>query len=52
MYQWCQIMIQEGGGRVGCFFSKELLEEWRHVLVVIEEYPYAGMNYHGDLEMP
>ena len=46
------MMIREGGGRVGHFFTKELLEQWRQLPVVIEEYPYAGMNYHGDPEMP
>ena len=28
MYRWCQMMIQEGGDRVGLFFTKELLEQW------------------------
>ena len=46
------MMIQEGGSRVGRFFTEELLDQWRQLLVVIEEYPYVGMNYHGDLEMP
>ena len=46
------MMIREGGGRVGCFFTEELLEKWRQLTVVIEEYPYADMDYHGDLEMP
>ena len=50
--RWCQMMVQEGGGKVGRFFTKELLEKWCQLPVVIEEYPYASMNYHGDLEMP
>ena len=37
---------------MGQFFTEELLEQWRQLLVVIEEYPYVGMNYHGDPEMP
>ena len=52
MHKWCQMILREGGGRVGCFFTEELLEQWCWLLVVIEEYPYVGMNYHGDLEMP
>ena len=52
MRRWCQMMVREGGGRVGCFFTKDLLEQWWKLLVVIEEYPYAGMDYHGDPEMP
>ena len=46
------MMVQEGGGRVGCFFTEELLEQWHQLPVLIEEYSYVGMNYHGDLEMP
>ena len=51
MYRWCQMMIREGGGRVGHFFIEELLEQWLQLPVVIEEYAYAGMDYHGDPEM-
>ena len=46
------MMIREGGGRVCYFFTEDLLEKWCHILIVIEEYLYVGMNYHGDLEMP
>ena len=46
------MMVREGGGRVGRFFTKELLKQWRKLPVVIEKYPYAGMDYHGDREMP
>ena len=44
MYRWCQMMIREGGGRVGRFFTEKLLEQWLQLPVVIEEYPYAGMD--------
>ena len=50
MYRWCQMMIHDGGGRVGCFFI-ELLEQWLQLPMVIEEYPYASMDFQGDLEM-
>ena len=46
------MMIREGGGRVGCFFTEELLDQWRQLLVVIKEYQYVGMDYHGDPDMP
>ena len=46
------MMIREGAGRVGRFFTKELLEQWRQLPIVIEEYPYAGMDYQGDPGMP
>ena len=46
------MMIRESNDRVGCFFTEELLEQWLHLPVVIEEYPYAGMDFQGDPEMP
>ena len=52
MRRRCQMMVREGGGRVGCFFTEEFLEQWHQLPVVIEEYPYVGMDYHGDPEMP
>ena len=51
MYRWCQMMIHEGGGRVGQFFTEELLEQWLQLPVLIEEYPHAGMDFEGDPEM-
>ena len=46
------MMVREGGGRVGRFFTEELLEQWQKLPVVIEEYPYVAMDYRGDPEMP
>ena len=46
------MMVREGGGRVGHFFTEEFLEQWWYLPVIIEEYPYVGMDYRGDLEMP
>ena len=46
------MMIREGGSKVGRFFTEELLEHWRQLPVVIEEYSYVGMDYHGYPEMP
>ena len=52
MYRWCQMMIREGSGKVGHLFTEELLQQCHQLPMVIEEYPYAGMNYHGDPQMP
>ena len=46
------MMICEDGGRVSCFFTEELLEQWLQLPVVIEEYLYAGICVQGDPEMP
>ena len=45
------MMVCEGGGIVDYFFMQEVLYLWRHLPVFIEDYPYAGMDYHGDAEM-
>ena len=37
---------------MGRFFTEDLLEQWRQLPVVIEEYLYVGMDYQGDPEMP
>ena len=37
---------------MGHFFTEELLEQWRQLLVVIEEYLYVGMDCQGDLDIP
>ena len=46
------MMIHEGGGLVGRFFTHNLLAQWMQLLVLIEDYPYVGMDYKGDDEMP
>ena len=46
------MMIREGGDKVRRFFIEEMLEKWNQLPVVIEGYPYIGMDYHGDHEMP
>ena len=46
------MMICKGGDRVGWFFTEELLAQWLQLSVVIEEYPYVGMDFQGDPEMP
>ena len=51
MRRWCQMMVREGGSRVGCFFTKEFHEQWRQIPMIIEEYPYVGMDYRGDPEL-
>ena len=52
MPRWREMMVHEEGGIVGHFFTHEMLDKWRHLPVVIEDYPYAAMDYQGDLNMP
>ena len=51
MRRWCEMMVHEGGGIVGHFFTQEMLYQWRQLLVVVEDYPYAEMDYQWDPEM-
>ena len=46
------MMVHEGGGLVGHFFTRELLTQWSQLPVLIEDYPYADMDYMGDTEIP
>ena len=49
---WCEMLVQGGGGLVGLFFTQEIISQRRHLPVLIEDYPYAGMDYREDPEMP
>ena len=46
------MMIWEGGGLVGYFFTYELFAQWQQLPILIEDYPYVGMEYRGDTKMP
>ena len=52
MHKWCKMMVHEGGGIVGHFFIHEMLDQWGHLPVVVEDYPYTAMDYQGDPDMP
>ena len=46
------MIIREIGGLVGHFFTRDIFTQWWELPVLIEDYPYAGMDYQEDLVMP
>jgi hypothetical protein len=51
MMRWGQMMPRAGGGVRG-YFTEDFYQQWEQMPLVIEDYPYAGMDYRGDPEMP
>jgi len=45
-------MHQLGGGRVATPYPPKFFHWWDRQIMAIYEYPYAGIEFHGDLEMP
>jgi hypothetical protein len=43
---------RQGAGRVHEAFDDKLFDWWAHQILVIEEYPYAGINFLRDTDMP
>jgi hypothetical protein len=41
-----------GGGRVPTPYNDEFFFWWHQNVIAIEEYPYVGINYIGDTDMP
>ena len=45
-------MHRLGGGRVANPYPTDLFPWWQRQIVTIDDYPYAGIDFHGDLDMP
>jgi hypothetical protein len=41
-----------GGGRVPTPYNDEFFHCWRRQIITIDEYPYEGIDYRGDHDMP
>ena len=52
--QWCweNFMHRLGGGRVANPYLTEFFPWWQRQLIAIDDYPYAGIEFCGDLDMP
>ena len=40
------------GGRVANSYAANFFPWWQRQIVTIDNYPYAGIDFHGDLDMP
>jgi hypothetical protein len=52
MAQWTEVMRREGGGRVATPYNEDFFFWWRQQVIALDDYPYAGIDFRGDLDMP
>ena len=45
-------MHKLGGGRVANPYPAEFFPWWRRQIVAIDDYPYGGIDFWGDPDMP
>ena len=49
---WVDAMRRLGGGRVANPYPADFFPWWRWQIVSIDDYPYGGIDFQGDLDMP
>jgi hypothetical protein len=52
MSRWTNVMRRLGGGRVPTPYNDEFFYWWRGQVIAIDNYPYRGIDYIGDPDMP
>ena len=52
--QWCwvNVMHRLGWGRLANPYPTDFFPWWRRQIIAIDDYPYAGIDFHGDQDMP
>jgi len=50
--RWADAMRRLGGGRVANPYPAEFFPWWRRQIVAIDDYPYGGIDFRGDPDMP
>ena len=50
--RWADAMCRLGGGRVSNPYPADFFPWWRWQIVVIDDYPYARIDFRGDPDMP
>ena len=48
---WADAMCRLGGGRVSNPYPLDFFPWWQRQIVAIDDYPYSGIDFHGDLDM-
>ena len=51
-WHWAYAMRRLGGGRVANPYPADFFPWWRQQIVAIDDYPCAGIDFWGDLNMP
>jgi hypothetical protein len=52
MVQWTEMMRWQGGGRVPTPYNDDFFHWWRRQIISLDDYPYAGIDFKGDPDMP
>ena len=50
--RWADAMRRLGGGRAANPYPTDFFPWWRRQIVAIDDYPYAGIDFRGDPDMP
>jgi hypothetical protein len=50
--RWETLFPRQGAGRVQEAFDDKLFDWWAHQIPVIEDYPYTGISFLRDPDMP
>ena len=48
---WSEILVRHSDGEGGHYFSEEAAQIWRQTSQFILRFPYAGVDFRGDLDM-
>jgi hypothetical protein len=52
MARWIEFMRRQGGGRVSIPYNDDFFFWWWWKVIALDDYPYAGINFIGDPDMP
>jgi hypothetical protein len=52
MSRWTEVIRRLGGGRVPTPYNDEFFFWWHRQVIGLDGYPYEGINYRGDPDMP
>ena len=51
-WHWADAMHRLGGGRVSNPYPVDFFPWWQRQIVAIDDYPYAGIDFRGDPDIP
>jgi hypothetical protein len=52
MAWWTEVMRRQGGGRVSTPYNEDFFYWWQRQVISLDDYPYAGIDFRGDPDMP
>jgi hypothetical protein len=52
MEWWIEVMRRQGGCRVATPYNDDFFLWWWRQIIALDEYPYARIDFRGDLDMP